>query len=486
MRFLSTVLVCLTLSPTGFSQTKPVLRLNAKLDFTGPEKDRIVTYKFLDGRNELLLVGTKSVRIVDVTNGNVLESRRIDIPELNEDNTRVISPDGRKMVVFGNHTFRDKKNKVKRPPAIWDLQSGKQIAVLDKSTQPILAAFWSSNGKTLATASDRYAPLFTDGSSVLISFWNGETFAFRNSLPATRVNWWHLTADGDKCFYSTGPAKSLLFIVKYIGDTGGPINVWDIKDGRVETTISAHDGQIERQIRGIEISPDEKFLTFVAQTPKSKPVERRLIVREIDRSGLNLGVTSKYEIEPTPKIYEHGVTFSPDGRYFALPVDKNLQVYETVSGEKRFELPNIDRSPSHWLSDNKILLFDYSDEMVALETATGKELYRQPLVFAESYYTDSDGTSASEVVDQTTIMVHPTRDLLLTYSNQLVKVYNARTGEIVQVLVTPPIDTTKPLNPKKGLRLSSKPLVWKADWSSDGRTIYIISADRGSVALWEL
>lgn len=484
MRFLSTVLVCLILSLDGFSQTKPILRLNAGVDFAGSEKDKVVTYKFLDGGNQLLLVGTKSVRIVDVTNGNVLESRPIDIPEQSEDNQRVISPDGRKIVVFGNHTFRDKKNKVKRLAAIWDLQSGKQLAVLDKTTQPILAAFWSSNGKTLATASDRYAPLLTDGSSVLISFWDGETFAFRNSLPATKVNWWHLTADGDKCFYSTGPAKNLLFLVKYIGDTGGPINVWDIKDGRVEKTISARDGQIERQIRGIKISPDEKFLTFVAQTPKSKPVERRLIVREIDRSGLTFGVTSKYEIEPTPKIYEHGVTFSPDGRYFAFPADKNLQVYETITGEKRFELPNVDRSPSHWLSDNKILLFDYSDEMVALETATGKELYRQPLVFDESYVTDSFGTFPSQVVDQTTIVVHPTRDLLLTYSNQFVKVYNARTGEIVQVLVTPPIDTTRPPDPKKGPRFSSKPLVWKADWSSSGQTLYIISADRRFVSLW--
>ena len=484
MRLLSTVLVCLIVSPNGFSQTKPLLQLNASVDFAGLEKDKVVACKLLDGRNELLLVGTKSVRIVDAANGNVIESRPIDIPELSEDNQRVISPDGRKMLVFGNHTFRDKRNKVKRPAAIWDLQSGKQIAVLDKTSRPILAAFWSSNGKTLATASDKYAPYSTDGSSVLISFWDGETFALRNSLPATRVNWWHLTVDGDKCFYSTGPAKNLLFLVKYIGDTGGPINVWDIKDGRVEKTISAGDGQIERLIRGIKISPDEKFLTFVAQTPKSKPVERRLVVGEIDRSGLTFGVTSKYEIKPTPKIYEHGVTFSPDGRYFALPADKNLQVYETTTGEKRFELAHIDRSPSYWLSDNKIVLFDYSDKMVALETATGKELYRQPLVFAESYYTDSDGTSTSEVVDQTTILVHPTRDLLLTYSNQFVKIYDARTGEIVQVLVTPPIDATRPPDPKKGPRFSSKPLVWKADWSSNGQTLFIISADRGSVSLW--
>ena len=62
-----------------------------------------------------------------------------------------------------------------------------------------------------------------------------------------------------------------------------------------------------------------------------------------------------------------------------------------------------------------------------------------------------------------------------------VKVFDSLTGELLQTLVTPPMDYTK-----KKPRVSDKDLVSKAAWSSDGKTLYVISADGKSVSLWGL
>ncbi len=481
MRFLSAFLLCLLCSPVALSQAKPVVQLKGELDF-GDQQERIVADKFLEGENKLLLVGRKTIRLLDVVNAKLLESRSIEIPDFTEDNQRVISPDGRRMLVFGNYDSRHKTDKVKRPPSIWDLQTGKQIAVLGKTAKPIRAALWSKNGQTLATSSDRYAPLFTDSSSVEVSFWDGETFAYKNSLPTNRAGWWHLTEDGDRCIYSTGEVKGtiLLLDTKYVS-SAGPVSVWNIADGKIEQTIATRDGNVERKIRGISLSPDERFLALVTQPPKSKDAERRLAVWEMGRGGAAYEVKAKYEIKADPKIDEYGAKFSPDGKYLTLNAGKNIQVYEAGTGEKRLELPNIDRDPSYWLADNRVLLFDYGNRLEAYEAATGGQLYRQKLISEWSTYTSDDGMQVNDPVDTTEIMPHPNGKMFLTYSNQYVKVFEARTGELLQTIISPPIDYSK-----KKPKVSDKRLVSKAAWSNDGKTLYVIGVDGRTVSLWGL
>lgn len=483
MKLQSSLLICLLvliLSPATLSQSKTVVQLKGELVLEDA-KDNILAHKFLaDGR--LLLVTRRTVRLVDPSSGKLLESRPIDTGDFCEDSDRMINPDGRRMLVFGNRGCASKKDKIKRPPAIWNLQTGKQIAVLDTSAKPIRVARWSKNGKVLITSSDKYNPNFSDSTSVEVSFWDGETFAFKNSLPADKVNWWYLTNDGDKCFYSVAPIKNFFYIDRYIGETGGPVRVWDTNTGRIEQTIMVSDGNVQRKISGIEVSPDEKYLTFVTQPPKSKDSERRLAVWEIDKSRYpKYEVKPTYEITPTPKMPSYRVTFSPDGKFFALDSGKNIQIYQTSNGEKFSELLSVENVPTHWLDDDKILLFVYGDKMEALETATGKRLYQQTVLFVEGQSSDTEGAIYTYVSDSTTIVVHPDRDLLLGFSAQLVKVYDSRTGEPLQSLVSPPMDYSK-----KKPRVSDKELVSKADWSPDGKTLYVINYDKNSISLWRL
>jgi WD40 repeat protein len=157
MKHSTALLLCLLLPTIVISQSNPILERRSNFEF-GDAQERVVAFKFVGGENKLVLVGNKVVRVLDVTNAKVLSSRPLDVPEFNEDRPREISPDGRRMIVFGNYSSRKKEDKIRQPPSVWDLQTGKQITTLDKTAKPIRAAIWSKNGKTLATSSDQYAP----------------------------------------------------------------------------------------------------------------------------------------------------------------------------------------------------------------------------------------------------------------------------------------------------------------------------------------
>src|SRR5262249_55129332 len=90
------------------------------------------------------------------------------------------------------------------------------------------------------------------------------------------------------------------------------------------------------------------------------------------------------------------------------------------------------------------------------------------------------------VDDETKILQHPSGKLLLTYSKQYVKLYDPRTGVVQQTLVEPPVDTSKPVDQKKKPKRSREPLVSNAAWSNDGNTLYIVSADKKSIAFWSM
>jgi hypothetical protein len=485
MQLLRTIPLLLISLTVAYAQPGRAFERAGEVRFSDAE-GAIQAYKLLDRGTKLTLVGSKVVRVVDVNSANVISFRVLEIPDQSEENPRMISPDGRRILVFGNYNFKDKANKVRRDSAIWDLQTGKQIAVLNRPVKPVRAGLWSRNGKILATSSDRYAPHFTDDRSIEVSFWDGETFQYLSSLPADKINWWHLSNDGSKCFYSTAPITNWLFIVKFIGFRGGPINVWDIRRGQMDQTLSVSEVATLTNTQGMTVSPDGHYLTYIADRPKAKDPEKRLVVREIEPNGsTSLQVKPKYELSPAPKLPEYGVQFSGDGEYFVFDAGKTLQIYETKSGQKKFELQK-DDPPTQWLNDNKILLYSEGDEIVGRDIATGTERYRHKVIYySYTYYANSEDTiPVTEVSDYTRIVPHPNGKVFLTYSNQYVKVHDALTGIVLQTLVEPPIDPTKRVDPRKGPRLSSKPLVKSAAWGSEGKVIYIISYDESAVSFW--
>src|SRR5688572_32965140 len=114
MRFLTAVVLSLLFFPAAFSQTKPILERKAELQF-GDQKQHVVAHRFVSDQNRLLLIGQKTIWVVDVLKGKLLESRPIEVPDFRENKPRLVSPDGRRMIVFGNYDSRGKKDNVYPP-----------------------------------------------------------------------------------------------------------------------------------------------------------------------------------------------------------------------------------------------------------------------------------------------------------------------------------------------------------------------------------
>ena len=70
------------------------------------------------------------------------------------------------------------------------------------------------------------------------------------------------------------------------------------------------------------------------------------------------GVKQIYQLQPQPKIDDSRIEFSPDGKYFALDVGKNLQIYETETGKLKVELTNVELPSWGWLNNETLASVD--------------------------------------------------------------------------------------------------------------------------------
>jgi hypothetical protein len=174
------------------------------------------------------------------------------------------------------------------------------------------------------------------------------------------------------------------------------------------------------------------------------------------------------------------------GKLFSLQADKSLQIYETATGEKKYELANLE-TPSGWLNEN-IFYADRSKTLTAYEAATGRQLYRRTLVYEShaeggSHYdakSGAQGGGGRTVVDDfTRVVPHRGGKIFMTWSARYVEVYDSSTGELLQRLVAPQVDNT-------GKKPSRERLVSEAGWSEDGGTLYVIDYEQKRVSLWRL
>jgi WD40 repeat protein len=479
--FLLLWLLCSPVALTAQPQPEPLAQHKGDFGFTDRD-ERIVWVKYLERDNRLLLIGYHNLQLLDVGQAKVLESYPVTLPTRAVRNGYstddwAISPDGRKMLIVGHP---DAKVGDKQYAWIWDLRTGKRLAVLDKSPAArIRQGLWSKDGRTLVTFDD--GPLFDRALKLVVSFWDGETFEYRHSISVDNPTWTYLSDDGKRFFAASGRKKSVLG-VKYVSDSRGVINVWDVGSGQIEKTISVSNDEFNARTSKISVSPDEKFLVFVNKH-KSKATEHRLLAWEIEGS-----IYPKYELKANPKIADSSVRFSPDGKYFAVDAGKTLQIYETRSGEKRFEFP-ADRLPDLWFNHSQTLIYRDNNKMEAFEAANGKKLYEQYLIFET--YPNTNSTydmgfmyQPDYVADRTTIVAHPGGQMFLTYSKQYLNVFDARTGDLLQTLVSPTLAEPEVGFCKKYPQKCRGSLLWKADWSTDGKTLYVLHANGQTVSLW--
>jgi dipeptidyl aminopeptidase/acylaminoacyl peptidase len=488
MRLPIVVLLTLLCFSITLSQSKPIVEDRGNFGLFDVN-DSIRRHKYLEDKNQLLLIGNQHLQLLDLSNFKIIDTRRINLPysDLRSDyheNDWTISPDGQRMALLGLNEGRIKtKSENKQTAFVIDLLTEKRIASLNHPDR-IRAASWSTNGKTLMTMDARHVDLFTR--TLNVSFWDGETFEYRQSITVENVTWIYLSNDGERFFAASGKSKNLLGI-KYVADSDSFVRIWKTRSGELEKTISVADPKFHFKTRQIEISPDEQFLLMVKKH-KSVSSEDRLLVWEI-----NGGINPKYELRPQPEIDDARVEISPDGKYFAVDVGKNLQIYETETGKLKVQLTNIDLPSWGWL-DNEILanvdfkprnLIRAGKVLKAFDATDGHLLYTQRLAYdvLETYdFSYTNDPSPPIILDDTTLRPHPSRRIFLTSSNQFAKIFDSRTGELLQTVVEPPVRVDLMGKPKS----TSRYMVSTADWSRDGKALYVLSANHRSVSLWQL
>lgn len=486
MKFPTLLLLTLLCVSTTYSQPKPVVQEKANFGLHVFD-DAIRQHKYLEQENQLMLVGWKSYQLLDLTNFTVIHAQPIDLPYADirkgYPGNWSISPDGRRMVLTDLNEGHTKTRTEKKQAAfVLDLQKSKRIAKLEHPNE-IRTASWSKNGKTLMTMDAPAVSLFTR--TLNVSFWDGETFEYRHTVTLENVTWIYLSNDGERFFAATGKPKNLLGI-KYVADSNSVIRIWKTSNGEVENTISVAGAAFNPKTRDIEISPDEKFLVMVNKH-KSDPSKHRLLAWKLDGDLKQI-----YELQPQPKIDDSHVEFSTDGKYFALDVGKNLQIYETDTGKLKVELTNVELPNGGWLGNETLASIEIKSKnfyeagrmLKAFDANDGRLLFKQMLAYEESVTPDQYGSAVNETVvyDYTTLRPHPQRKMFLTSSNEFVNIFDSRTGELLQQVVQPMVVVDLMGKTRK----TSGKTVQSADWSKDGKTLYVFSANRKTVSLWQV
>lgn len=488
MRLPIVVLLILLCFSTTLSQYKPIVEDRGNFGLYDVN-DSIRRHKYLWEKNQLLLIGNQHLQLLDLSNFKVIDTRPIKLPYSDlrgeySDNDWTISPDGQRMVLLGLNEGRTKtKSENKQTAWVIDLLTEKRLAWLNHPDR-IRAATWSNNGKTLMTMDAARVNLFTR--TLNVSFWDGETFEYRHSFTIENVTWIYLSSDGERFFAASGKGKNF-FGLKYVADSDSYVRIWKTRTGELEKTISVADPKFQFKTRQIEISPDEQFLLMVKKH-KSVSSEDRLLAWEI-----NGGINPKYELRPQPEIDDARIEISPDGKYFAVDVGKNLQIYETETGKLKVELTNVDLPTWGWL-DNQILAsvdlkprnwIRQGKVLNAFDANDGRLLFTQRLAYEvlETYNCDIPCDGGSKIIlDNTTLSPHPSRRIFLTSSNKFAKIFDSYTGDLLQMVVGPPVRFDMMGKPK----ITSGNVVLSADWSRDGKALYVFSANHRSVSLWQL
>ncbi len=473
--FLFAVLFAFTAFGAVFGQTDTSLfTLKGTFDFENPAEE-IVTHRFLDDGRKLSLLGANTIQIWDVEKQEVISARRHEIEELRRYNVDELSPDMSKL-------FYTRRKRIEygsfHSVYVFDLNTLKQVRVFDP--RKFIRGEWSKDGRTFVSVSEGDKPdPKKSNKNFIVSFWDGDTLEPLKSLTIQDLNWWYLSPDGAQFFATSVPTKKWLGLIpNEMANKATTITVWDTKTGQVAKKLSIGDEDFGVLTWKLMPSPSGRYIAMVSKH-KSKEEEHRILFWELNGSE-----APKYSIKADPRLSDSNIRYSPDERFFAVDSGKNIQVYQSETGQKKGEILNTNL-PDHWLPGDQLLFTTFAKKMRAFSVATGNMIYENPLIY-ESYSSSStdvsgDTTSTETIVtDQTIVVPNPAGKVYLTYSNQYVKLYKADSGELIETILQPPLTVVKL---KRAIR--EKTYVNKAGWSEDGKTLYIINNEKTSISLWD-
>jgi WD40 repeat protein len=234
METLKIILFCLFLVGFSFAQTSSdFLKFKARVGFDD-KKERITAKHFSEDGTKLTLIGLKTIQVWDVPNAKLLKSYAHEIVELDKffGTFYQLSPDGSKIITLDSFG-RDGDKKTDRVNAyVFDVLTGKRLAVLERPDHSVRFAFWSANGKTLVTFSGLLNQKQTE-----ISLWDGANLAHRKSFTVDGFTWHYLSPDGARLYVGNGGQIKVLGLPAGPSD-GDAIRVYNTRTGAVEKRIA--------------------------------------------------------------------------------------------------------------------------------------------------------------------------------------------------------------------------------------------------------
>lgn len=313
------------------------------------------------------------------------------------------------MIPFIQKNYRFWLKVKKTGAAIYDLQIGKLVKVLEGKDRSIFDSFWSENGESFFILS---GTSLTNEENDLC-FLDGATFEYRNCLSIFGNVWRSkFSKDGTKFFAFVSKLPQMSNINPAAQNW---IGIWDTEKVKLLKTF-----KVNNQIYYADdffISPDEKTLSIGGT------------VFEIERSDL-----PKFKTENRIR----GIT--ANGEYFIVKEKKGLQFYDFENYQRKFLISPIkDDLQIKILTDEKILinqnLARNCGRTEGFEIETGKKLWEIKLACrweAADCFFCSDKPDFNDSID-----FLPDGKFFLTSSEKAVRIWNKITGELAQTLTNP-------------------------------------------------
>jgi WD40 repeat protein len=253
------------------------------------------------------------------------------------------------------------------------------------------------------------------------------------------------------------------------------IDIWDTNTARREGSLTSRNSGYDFYCSTPYSSSDGTYIAAVGQRGKDK--ERALLVW---KTG---DIPAPMVIEPGTKITSYELKFSEDERYIAADSRKTVVVFDTRTGKQEFQINDRRRVPDMWLANNSVFLYYNMTDLYTVRVPEGAPLFRKDLIYKSSNNDDSTTTE----IDYTYAIPNAKRDLVLTYSNRHINVFDAKSGN-----TSPTLFGLEPKRDKSLFRKAtdvvlfreddSTSLFTKAGWASDD-IIYVV--DGRTLSLWK-
>ncbi len=221
---------------------------------------------------------------------------------------------------------------------LWNVETGKEKAILTRHTRDITSVDISPDGKTLASGS-------RDGT---IRLWDLES-GRETTILKGNTNWSVLSVG-----YS--PNGKILAS----GSSDNLIRLWDVETGKEKAILKGH----SNEVHSVSFSPDGKALV-------SGSNDESIRLWNVEKGGIKAVLTGH-------RSFVNSVSFSPDGKTLASGSrDGTIRLWDVETGkEKTILKKHLSQTVSsvHYSPNGKTLASGSSDNLIRLwDVETGKE-----------------------------------------------------------------------------------------------------------------